>query len=217
MKKILSILIIVAFGINYQTPFTSADEITTMNQSAPFGIGFGDTGANRDYMCQGFVPKLPTITAVAFNLQSVGTQGYLMWLDTATAANTSSPSNGGLDGVGTGIGGVREIPNAELSTSMKKYPLGHPVKVTPENYYVVCFAPWNTSTHVWATDYRDWDAHNTNPYPSKGRRVHLGEGFNEISAPDSGNGDIQFEIYGQPDGSTEILNNSIITNETIIK
>lgn len=169
-----------------------AEVIDQSNHTGSTGIGFGDTGNGRDYMVQGFIPTLNNITAVAFYVNSKDADtniGYKVWVD---ACDTSSnPTNG----VG-GIGGGTEITNASLVTSgLTKYTLTTPVTLTPGNRYVVAFAPWNTTTHAWASSYHDWVSSTANPYAS-GRRVHLNGSYASPTAPDSGNDDILFDTYG---------------------
>lgn len=163
-----------------------------VNTSGTLGVGFGDVGNGRDYLMQGFIPTASNISAVAFYLHGKsgnGNQGYKVWIDNADASFFPTGA------VGVGIGGATEIPNASLVTgALTQYILSAPVTLTPGNRYVMCFAPWNTSTHVFSSDYQDWRTSVSNPY-ANGRRVHGNTAFNSFSAPDSGNADIQFRTY----------------------
>ena len=163
--------------------------IDQQNLTGGVGIGFGDSGSGRDYLMQGFIAKLSTIDAVSFQLNSVGSQGMKVWIDNADANFFPTGT------VGVGIGGATEITNANLSTTHKKYTLASAVTLVPGNRYVICMAPWNTSTHVWASDYRDVNSATSNPY-ANGRRVHGDTAFTTFVAPDSGNADIVFATYG---------------------
>jgi len=196
MKKLIPICIafLAIVGLLWRFP-VSADNLDQSQTVGSVGIGFGDTGNGRDYMCQGF--KMATynqITAVSFYINSKdgsANVGYAVWID-----NADSNSNP-LGAVAVGIGGFTEITNASLVTgSLTKYTLSSPVTITIGSQYDMCFAPWNTTTHVWTASYNDWVNATTNPYPN-GRRVHLDGSFSNPTAPDSGNDDIQFQVFGQ--------------------
>ena len=171
------------------------------NQAGAIGIGFGDTGSGRDYMCQGFIAQTSSIDAVSFKLQSTGSIGMAVWIDAADASSNPTGT------VAVGIGGFTEIANATLSTTFKLYALSETVTLTPGTRYVICLAPWNTSTHVWGSDYRDVLSSVSNPY-SSGRRVHLDDAFANPSAPDSGNADILFRTHSTVDTTRLYLNNA---------
>ena len=171
-----------------------ADTLDQQQNTGAINAGWGDVGSGRDYRCQGF--KMATynqITAVSFwpnGKDGNAAIGYRVWIDTANA--NSEPANG----VG-GIGGSTLVTNATLNTSaLTKYTLSSTVNVTVGNQYVVCFAPWNTTLNVYASSYQDWRSSVSNPY-ANGRSVNLDTLYASPNAPDSGNMDIQFEIYGQ--------------------
>jgi hypothetical protein len=174
------------------------DILDQSNYSGTVGIGWGDTGNGRDYMCQGFLPSASNITAISFKINSKDGStdvGYRFWIDTCDA--NSNPTNG----VG-GIGGDTQITNANLVTgTLTKYSLASKVTLIPGNKYVMCFAPWNTTSNGFASSYVDWPSSTGNPYSPTGftgaKRVHLNGSFASPSAPDSGNDDIQFETYYQ--------------------
>lgn len=178
-----------------------ADVLDQSNHTGSTGIGFGDTGNGRDYMCQGFVPGagVTNISAVSFYVNSKDANtniGYRVWIDTCDA--NSNPANG----VG-GIGGSTLITNAQINTSgLTKYALASPVTLILGNKYVMVFAPWDTVNNIWANSYHDWLSSTANPYApssfSGAKRVHLDNNFANPSAPDSGNDDIQFETYYNP-------------------
>jgi len=176
-----------------------ADILDQKNYSGSVAIGFGDVGNGRDYMVQGFCPAIDNITAVSFKINSKDGNtniGYKVWIDTCDA--NSYPTNG----VG-GIGGSTEITNAQLVVgTLTKYALATPVNLVIGNKYVMCFAPWDTVNHVYASSYNDWVSSTSNPYAPSGfsgaRRVHLNTGYTSPSQPDSGNDDILFETYGAP-------------------
>lgn len=159
-------------------------------------IGFGDTLNGRDYMCQGFIATMSTVSSISFYVNSKDAStdiGYKVWID-----NVDSNSNP-QGAVGVGIGGATEITNANINTSgLTKYTLTTPVTLTVGNRYGMVFAPWNTTTHVWASSYHDWVSSIANPY-SGGRRVHLDGSFANPAAPDAGADDILFEVYGYLD------------------
>ncbi len=171
-----------------------ADTVDQSNHTGAISIGFGDTLNGRDYMCQGFkMATYNTITAIGFYVNSKdgdANVGYKVWIDNADA--NSNP----LGVVGVGIGGATEITNASLTTSgLTKYTLTTNVPITIGNQYVICAAPWNTSTHVWASSYHDWVSSTANPY-ANGKRVHLDGSFANPTYPDSSNDDILFDVYG---------------------
>jgi hypothetical protein len=176
-----------------------ADILDQSNYTGATGIGFGDTGNGRDYMVQGFCPTASNITAVSFKINSKdgsASIGYAVWIDNA---DTSSNPTGT---VAVGIGGFTEIVNSALVVgTLTKYSLSSQVALTPGNRYVMCFAPWDTSAHVWTASYNDWVSSTANPYAPTGftgaKRVHLDGSFASPSAPDAGNDDILFETYYQ--------------------
>lgn len=194
MKKLLYILIVVIFLTSLYYMPVKADSLDQNQATGAVGIGFGDSGSGRDYMCQGF--KMATynqITAVSFYPNSVGggNVGFAVWIDNADA--NSNP----LGAVASGLGGFTEIPAASVVTgSLNKYILTSNVTVTIGNQYTLCIAPWNTVTHAWSSSYNDFISSTANPY-ANGRRIHLDGSFANPTAPDSGNDDIQFSIYGQ--------------------
>lgn len=171
-----------------------AEIVDQSNYTGATAIGFGDTGGGRDYMVQGFIPRFNNITALSFHITSKDGStdvGYAVWVDRADT--NSNP----LGAVAVGVGGFTEITNASLVlNSLTKYNLASRVTLSPGQQYVLCFAPWNTTTHVFASSYHDWVTSTANPYPY-GRRVHLDGSFATPVAPDSGNDDILFETYGE--------------------
>lgn len=182
------------FILQYRKKISSeTGSLDTLNNSGSTSVGFGDTGNNREYMCQGFIPDVDIITDVSFYLVSKSpdsNQGYLIWIDRANA--NSEP----LGQAHVGIGGVTMIPNSSLVTgALTKYTLTTPVYVERGQQYCVCFAPWNTSTNSYSADYREFHSATNNPY-ANGRRVHLDGSFSNPTAPNSGNNDLRFEIYG---------------------
>lgn len=184
------------------------------NTSGAIGIGFGDIGSGRDFLFQGFIPGTgkTNVAAISFYLNGKGgaNEGYRVWIDAANA--NSEP----LNGIG-GLGGDTQIANATLVTgALTQYTLSAPVVVTPGTRYVICAAPWNTSTNVHSGNYQDWRSSVSNPYAS-GRRVHGNTAYNSFGAPDSGNADIQFRTYfddawSPPGGSVvkDVLGGGII-------
>lgn len=166
-----------------------ADVLDQSNATGATGIGFGDTGNSRDYMGQGFIPTLSNISAISLKLSTVGTMGLLVWIDNADA--NFFPTGA----VGVGIGGVTEILNSALvAATLTKYSLSAPVTLIPGQRYVIMFAPWDTSNHVFSADYRDVVSSSADPYAS-GKRIHGNGAYNSFAAPDSGTDDILFEEY----------------------
>ena len=177
------------------------------NTTGGTSIGFGDTGSGRDYMVQGFIPTLTTITAIEFDMNAVGTEDLKIWIDTADA--NSSPDNG-VDG----IGGSTQIANADLSTSLKKFTLTTPItNLIVGNQYCIGAAPWDIGTDAWASDYRDWNSAVSNPY-ANGRREHLDASYANPTAPDSGNADIVFATYGETVEGITITESVTVSIET---
>lgn len=179
-----------------------ADVLDQSNSTGATGIGFGDTLNGRDYMVQGFIPTLSSVTAVSFYVNSKDASaniGYKVWIDATDAS--SNPT--GV--VGVGIGGATEISNATINTSgLTKYTLTTAATVTAGNRYCIAFAPWDTSTHLWTSSYHDFVSSTANPY-ANGRRVHLDGSFATPTAPDAGADDILFETYGNPRSPLEIV------------
>ena len=177
------------------------------NHTGATAIGFGDTLNGRDYMCQGFImSQYNQITSVGFNINGKNADtniGRKVWIDT-TADLNSVP----LGAVAVGIGGGTEITNATLVTGvLTKYVLTSSVNVTIGNKYVLCMAPWNTTTHVWTSDYQDIITSTANPY-ANGRRTHGDAAYTTWAAPDAGNDDILFDIYGQTFTATKATANT---------
>lgn len=200
MKKYIAAIVIIALAASgFWYKVAHADTIDATNHTGSTMIGFGDTLNGRDYMCQGFVmATFNQITAVAFYINGKNSDtnfGRKVWIDNADASSNPTGS------VGVGIGGGTEITNATLVTgALTKYTLTTTVNVTIGNKYALCIAPWNTTTHVWTSDYQDFASSTANPYApaafSGAKRVHLDGSFLNPSAPDAGNDDIQFDIYG---------------------
>lgn len=191
---------------------TTTELLDQRNYIGTTGIGFGDTGNGRDYMCQGFIPTGNTVTSVSFQINSKDGSsdvGYLVWID-----NVDSSSNP-LGTVNVGIGGATEITNAQLIVgNMGKYVLSAPVTVVPGQRYGIVVVPWNTTTHAKVSSYNDWQSSTANPYAS-GRRVHLDGSFANPSAPDAGNDDILFETYSAIPASQVISGKSRIQATTL--
>lgn len=171
---------------------TGTEGLDKTNTSGTTDIGFGDVGSGRDYLGQGFITDVNTITAISFYLVSKSGNsdyGYRVWID---EVNSSSEP---LNGIG-GIGGDTQITNANLTTgALTKYTLSSTVTVTSGTRYGIFLAPWNTNTNAHSGDYQDIRSSVSNPY-ADGRRVHGNTAYNSWSAPDSGNADILFETYG---------------------
>lgn len=171
-----------------------AEIVAVENTVGTTMIGFGDVGSGRDYLSQGFIlASVDNITAISFYVNGksgTGTQGYRVWIDEANA--NSEP----LNGVG-GIGGDTLITNASIVTgALTKYTLSAAVTgLSIGTRYCVVIAPWNTSTNAYSADYQDFASSVANPY-SDGRRTHGNTAYNAWTAPDAGNADIQFRVYG---------------------
>lgn len=168
--------------------------IDQSNTTGATAIGFGDVGSGRDYMSQGFIGRLNNITHISFYINGksgTSTQGYKLWVDNADS--NSAPTGT----VFVGIGGATEILNSTLVTgALTKYTLTTPVTgLVPGNRYCFVLAPFNTTTHTYSADYQDFISSTGNPYPS-GKRNHGDTAYTTWSAPDSGNDDLQFEIWG---------------------
>lgn len=168
-----------------------ADTIDQQNTTGSIGVGFGDTGSGRDYTAQSFIPTVSNITAVSFQLTSVGSVGMKIWIDNVDASFFPTGA------VGVGIGGETEIPVGSLSASFAKYQLATLVTLIPGNRYAFVLAPWNTTTHAWTTGFRDLVSSTANPYTS-GRRTQA-NGSYVFNTPDSGNLDMLFRTWHDPD------------------
>lgn len=215
---ILILLLTILFVGSFSFIALAAESEDQSNTTAGVGIGFGDTSNGRDYTCQGFIPTLDNITAVSIALNSVGTQGLYIWIDTADS--NSFPDNG----VG-GIGGGTKIANGSLSTGLTKYTLDSSVNLTPSSQYVVCAAPWNIGSDIWASDYRDWDSSTANPY-SSGKVTNLDGSYANPTNPDSGNADRHFKTWGvldscDPDAEgdwyIDASDNCVVSTDTYVQ
>lgn len=219
MKKytaIISSILVIAVLFWANQAFADAIDTGATNHTGAIAIGFGDTANGRDYMCQGFVmSQYTTITAVGFDINGKNGDtnlGRKVWIDNS---DTNSVPTGS---VGVGIGGGTEITNAQLVTgSLTKYTLTTSVSVTIGNKYVLCMAPWNTTTHVWASDYQDIVSSTANPYApanfTGAKRQHGDAAYTTWSAPDAGNDDILFDIYGT---ATASQSSSVNINKTSV-
>ena len=195
-KKIIAFVSIITLAFVYPN-IALADAIDSgaNNHSGATGVGYGDAGNGMDYMCQGFVMSQYTqITSVGFNISAKSgtlTTGQKVWIDT-TADLNSVP----LGTKGVGIGGGTEITNAQLVTgALTKYTLTTAVNVTIGSKYVLCMAPWNTSTHVWTADFENIISSTVNPY-ANGRLTQGDTAYTTWIAPNAGADDMVFDIYG---------------------
>lgn len=169
------------------------DSVDQQNLSGTLGVGFGDTGASRDYLAMGFTPTYSDITAVGFNIggkSGNSQEGYAVWIDNADASFFPTGS------VFTGIGGFTKIFNSDIVTNtLSRYSLASTVILTPGQRYAVVVSPYNTTSNTWTPIYQNWLSSITNPYAA-GRRVHANASFTGWNAPDSGTSDLVFQTYG---------------------
>lgn len=161
--------------------------IDQFNYSGGVGIGWGD--ATRHARGQGFIPNFKYLSGIAFKINSTGSKGMKVFIDTADS--NSFPTHA----FETGALASFVIPNSSLTTNLKRFNLPVPLAVTPGNQYCFYLEPWDTSTDTYADDYRDWDSSVGNPYAS-GKQAQY-----DPTAPgwlnnDSGNADSVFETYG---------------------
>lgn len=170
---------------------TNAFIIDQQNTEGARGSGFGDIGNGRDYIFQGFTPTKDNIAAIGFRINEKSidpNQGYKVWIDEAT--EDFYPVNA----VG-GIGGVTLISNSQLTVGeLQKYNLTSPVSLIPDQKYVIAFAPWNTDTDTYSTDYRDFMISIDDPY-SGGIMTRANTGYTDFNTPDSGDADLVFRTY----------------------
>jgi len=189
MSKIKILAVIALISLCAQTTNGALTEFNDQHTDAEgVGIGHGDAGAGRAYKCQGFRATYNSITGIEFDLNGVGTAGMLVWIDDAIATS-SAPSGTFTVGLGS-----EEIANAQLSTVRTKYAFDPAITVTAGNYYTACFAPWNTTTHAWTSDYRDMDS-STGAVYNLGRSI-VSEAGVTWTAHDAGNADLDLVIYG---------------------
>jgi hypothetical protein len=114
-----------------------------------------------------------------------------VWIDNADSSSHPTGT------VGVGIGGETEILNADLVTgALTRYTLTTSVSLTIGNRYVICIAPWNTTTHAFSADYQDFTSSTSNPY-ANGRRAHGDTAYTSWTDIDSGNADLQFQTWGE--------------------
>lgn len=196
MKKTLSILlastlvagaVLTGFGID-QIKTAKADGLDQSNSTGTQDVGFGNGSTNK-YACQGFKPTYNRVTAVSVYLtNNIGTEDMLIWVD---AADSNSYPTGTLE---QGLGRM-EIPNSQLAYALTKYTFSSPITVTPNNQYVFCVAPWDNSTHSYATRYRNFKSSTSNPY-ANGKVSTYSTSGSTWSNPDSGALDRVFEVYG---------------------
>lgn len=194
-------------ALAFYSPANAAITIFNDQHTDAEGIsaGFGDADpSGRAYSCQGFRTTYTSITGFEFDINSVGTAGMLVWLDNAIA--TSSAPSGTFT---VGLGSL-EITNAQLSTNRTKYNFASAITVSP-GYYTLCFAPWNTTTHVWTADYRDMDSSVSAVY-DLGRSVISLDG-SVWTAPDSGNMDRDIVIYGEEANGSVIIDSISTSTE----
>lgn len=197
-------------SLKYTVVTTPPIEIVdAANTTGGVGIGFGQT-PNPQARGQGFKTTGSLITAVAFKLNSVGSKGMLVVFDNAD-------SNSKPTGVyKTGIYSF-EITNGNLATSLKKFALPVALPVTPGNQYVFYLVPWDTSTHAYADDYRDWDSNVGNPYANGKQSYYDTSSGGSWNNNDSGNADSVFRIYTMPAGMTKSLRYTVKPSVAITK
>lgn len=200
IKILFTILTILSLFNWYFVPTANAAITEFKDQETEaegVGIGHGDSGSNRAYRCQTFKATYTTINGFAFDLNSTGTAGMVAWLDDAVASGEPT----GTWEVGLG---QKEILNAALSTSRTQYSFDTPITVTPGNIYALCLAPWNTSTHVWTSDYRDLDHSVSNVY-TLGRSITTEAAATRWTVHDSGNADLDMIIYGNETNADVVI------------
>lgn len=151
--------------------------------------GFGQFSSVR-YRGMGFIPALPVLTAISFNLTSKGSLGMKVFIYAGTT--DSIPTGSELYSF--------TITNANLSTGLTKYTLPTPLSLTVGNQYCFYLAPWNTETDSYSDDYRDLQWKNSDEY-SAGKPIVNNNGTWAVS--DSGNLDMHFETYGK---ATDLVN-----------
>lgn len=191
-----------------------ADLLDQQNLTGGVGIGSGQTPTPQA-RSQGFKPTYNYLSAIAFKINSVGSKGMLVVIDNADA--NSKPT-------GTYQVGLYsfEITNAQLSTALKKFSLPTPLAVTANNQYAFYLVPWNTTTHAYADDYRDWDSSVGNPY-ANGKQAFYDSGSGTWGNNDSGNADSVFQTYGFNSGplftkqTTKVLSDTITYTDTVIR
>lgn len=150
--------------------------------------GFGEWAGVR-YRGMGFKPSLASMTALSFQINSVGSRGMKVYIDTADA--DSLPSHA----VGSEVYSF-VITNANLSATLNKYTLPAELVVTPEAQYCYYLAPWNTTTDVYADDYRDAKWKNSNGYARGKPIVFANWSGSAFAVGDGGNLDANFRTYG---------------------
>lgn len=154
--------------------------------------GFGEFSGMR-YRGMGFIPSLPILTAISFNLTSLGSKGVKVFIYAGTT--DSIPTGSELYSF--------TIANGSLSTGLTKYTLPTPLTLTVGNQYCFYLAPWDTSSNTYSDDYRDLQWKNSDEY-SAGKPIAYNGSW---SVSDSGNLDMHFETYAKaPD-----LANTVVT------
>ena len=81
------------------------------NATGATAIGFGDTGNSRDYMSQGFIPTMNTVSSISFETNGKSGSsniGIAIWIDTADA--NSAPLGAVAAGVAVASGIVSYHP-----------------------------------------------------------------------------------------------------------
>lgn len=183
--------VILSLGFSSINFNAQADSVDQSQTSGSTNAGFGESSGLK-YTCQGFKPTYDQVTAISFKINSVGSKGMLLWIDSGTS---NSFPTGILE---SGLGSM-EILNSQLvSNVLTKYTFPTPISVTPNSQYVFCLAPWNTTTHTYSSDYRDLKTSLSNPYANGKSAVYNGTSW---SNHDSGNADRVFETYGQNAGT----------------
>lgn len=148
------------------------------------GVGFGEFNGVR-YRGMGFIPSLASLTAIEWHVTSTPSNRRKVYIDTADS--NSIPDHA----VGSELYSYI-IPNADLSASMKKYPLPVEQTLTIGAQYCFYIAPWDSSSDAYANDYRDYRWYQGNPY-SGGKPIVYAGGW---SVSDGGNLDMKFQTYG---------------------
>jgi len=163
----------------------SGDILDQQQDLGNTSAGFGQWSSVR-YRGQGFQTDGENLTAISFQLTSVGTYGIKVYIDSADGDSIPDHNPGSELYSWT-------IENGDIGVdALTKYNLPTPLQVTPSSQYCFYLAPWNTSTNTYTDDYRDLVWQNQDVY-SGGVAVVNTNGVWTVS--DSGSLEMKFEIY----------------------
>lgn len=167
-------------------PRTSASDAVDQSQLTGATLA-GSGGLGDRYRGMGFqVSRNGLLSALSFNINSVGINDLKVYVDTADV--NSIPTHSVANALYSFT-----IPKATLAAAYKKYSLPVPLPVTTGTQYVFYWVPWDIASNTIQVEQRDFLWRNADVYPRGGPVV---TGDDEVFVvSDGGALDLKFEVY----------------------